>query len=438
MGSESSEFATEPVPDSATVPWYRVAFVAAMVAFSLPTFLTGVEVAVATSPLAAFEILVAGALILTVIGSFTAAIGANTRLSSYMLNRVAFGSDGASLVNLAFALSLLGWFGVNIDLFSGAVQRLALDVFELSIPAWPIELFAGMIMTVTTAFGFRAINILSTLLVPVLVVVTALLISGSLNAAPLAEILKGPGKGEMAFGDGVSAVVGAVIVGAVILPDISRFIRHWYGAVYVVVVAYLIVDLVVTCAGGLAATALADEDILNIMITLGIGWAAFAIVILGSWVLNSLNLYSATLSVESSAPKLPNTWLIVTLGSLGTVAAFMNILDHFLSFLFYLAIVFVPVTGVIVVDYLLLRHSAYHDQRIVLQQRFRPDAVICWGLGACVALIGSWGWVSLSSIAAVDAMLVSAASYYLLAKVRGNPGDGAASKQIDSTPEPGR
>tara|TARA_R110001592_G_scaffold363393_2_gene687357 strand:+ start:10750 stop:12018 length:1269 start_codon:yes stop_codon:yes gene_type:complete len=419
MEAESSEFATEPVPDESTVGWFRVALVAAMVAFSLPTFLTGVEVAVGSSPRRTLEILAVGTLLLTLIGCVTASIGASTRLSSYMLNRIAFGSNGAALVNLAFALSLLGWFGVNIDLFSGAVQRLLIELFEVSIPAWPIELFAGAVMTITTVIGFRAINVLSMLLVPVLVVVTAQLILGSLEVESLGAMLQRESATEMNFGDGVSAVVGAVIVGAVILPDITRFVRHWSGAVLVVLISYLVIEFIVTSAGGLAATALEDEDLLNIMITLGIGWAAFAIVIFGSWVLNSLNLYSTMLSVESTAPRFNNTVLVVVLGSLGTLAAFLNILDHFLSFLFYLAIVFVPVSGVIAVDYLILRRSAYHSERITRQESFRPDAVFSWALGACVSLVGSWGWISLSGIAAIDAMLVAALAYFLLARIRG-------------------
>lgn len=419
MEVDSSEFATEPVPDEHTVSWIRVAMVASMVAFSLPTFLTGVEVAVASSPERTLNILAVGTIILTIIGCITAAVGASTRLSSYMLNRIAFGSNGAALVNLAFAISLLGWFGVNIDLFSGAVQRLAVDVFDLSLPAWPIELFAGIVMTVTTVLGFRAINILSALLVPVLIAVTAQLIAGSLAEQSLTEIMNTPLKGDLSFGNGVSAVVGAVIVGAVILPDITRFIRHWSGAVYVVLVSYLVILFIVTCAGALAATALADEDLLNIMITLGIGWSAFAIVIFGSWVLNSLNLYSTMLSVESTVPRLNNTLLIITLGSLGTIAAFMNILDNFLAFLFYLAVIFVPVSGVIMVDYLVLRRSAYHEDRLLLQESIRVNAIVAWVLGACVALMGSWGWFSLSSIAALDAMIVAALAYYLLAQWTG-------------------
>lgn len=418
MDVETSEFATEPVPDDSTVSWIRVATVAAMVSFSLPMFLTGLEITVATSPESAAWILVVGSLILTVIGCLTASIGSNTRLSSYMLNRIAFGSRGAALANLAFAISLLGWFGVNIDLFSGAVLRLASDLFDRSIPAWPVELFAGVIMTVTTVYGFRAINVLSMLLTPALIAVTAQLIAGSLEVKSFTEILATQANTEMTFGDGVSSVVGAVIIGAVILPDITRFIRHWSGAVYVVVIAYFIVNLLVTSAGGLAAAALADDDILSIMITLGIGWAAFVVVIFGSWVLNSLNLYSTMLSIESTAPKLNNTLLIVVLGGLGTLAAFFNILDHFLSFLFYLSIIFVPVAGVITVDYFFLRRAAYHDQRIELQTALRTDAVISWALGAVVSLLGSWGWFSLTDIAAIDAMLIAAMAYFLLTRFK--------------------
>ena len=410
-----------------------MALVAAMVAFSLPTFLTGLEVAVVSAPKNTADILLAGAIILTILGSLTGGIGARTRLSSYMLNRVAFGRRGAALVNLAFALSLLGWFGVNIDLFSGAVLRLSEDLFQWSIPSWPVELFAGVVMTVTTVFGFRAINLLSTLLVPVLVMVTVQLISGSLRVAPLEELMARVPAEEISFGNGVSSVVGAVIVGAVILPDITRFIRHWRGAIYAVIITYFFIDLVVTGAGALAATALKDDDLLNIMITLGIGWAAFAIVIFGSWVLNSLNLYSTMLSVESTVPELNNRLLILVTGALGTFAAFFNILDYFLDFLFYLAVVFVPVSGVIAVDYLLLRREAYHERREAMEVALRKSAVAAWALGACIALMGSWEWVSLSGIAAIDAMLVAAASYYLFSRVI--PANGADVQGENEVPQ---
>lgn len=416
MNVESEEFATEPVPQEHTVGWVRVGLISAMVAFSLPTFVTGAEVFLAIDNASAVSAVLFGCGILTVIASISGAIGTRTHLSSYMLARVAFGTKGAALVNIAFAISLLGWFGVNIDLFSGALLRLLHDIFGISVFPWVIELFAGVVMTVTTIYGFKAINLLSTLLVPVMMVVTVILISKALGMRPLDETLAAQQVAEISFGRAVSSVVGGVIIGAVILPDITRFINQWRGAIYTALLSYLVVQTIVMTAGGMAADVLSNNDLLDVLIVMGLSWAAFVIIIAGSWVLNSLNLYSTTLSVEATFPKTENRLLIVALGALGTIAAFFNILDHFLTFLFYLAIVFVPVAGVIAVDYFLARHSAYHANLQSAERAVSPMALVAWVAGSVVALLGAESVIELTGIAALDAMFVSAVSYAILSR----------------------
>ncbi|MDH4255898.1 MAG: cytosine permease, partial [Gammaproteobacteria bacterium] len=278
MQESSQEFATEPVPEGHTVGWIRVALISAMVAFSLPTFVTGIEVSNAVDSRTALSAILCGNLLLSIIGAFCGAIGARTRLSSYMLTRVAFGTRGAALVNLAFAVSLLGWFGVNIDLFSGAVLRLLHDVLGIDAPGWVVELGAGLVMTMTTVYGFRAINTLSTILVPVLIAVTALLVVKALGVRPIGETLILASASELSFGHAMSSVVGGVIIGAIILPDITRFIREWRGGIYTAVLSYLVIGSVVQGAGGLAAIAFGNDDLLDVMILIGLSWAAFAIV----------------------------------------------------------------------------------------------------------------------------------------------------------------
>ncbi len=434
MSESGGEYATEPVPDQKTLPWFRVGFVAAMVAFSLPTFVTGIEVAAAVDGRSALLAILAGNLLLTVIGSFCGSIGSRTRLSSYMLARIAFGTRGAALVNTAFAVSLLGWFGVNIDLFSGAVLRLSSDVIGRSPPVWAVEIVAGLVMTTTTIYGFRAINWLSSLLVPVLMVVTILLINRALGLQSFGETFAaGSGAGgELSFGDAMSAVVGAVIIGAIILPDITRFIREWRGAVYTAVMSYLVIGSLVQVAGALAATAFDNSDLLDVMIVIGLSWAAFAIVITGSWILNSLNLYSTVLSIEATFPSLPNRPLIIVLGVLGTVAAFFDILETFLTFLFYLAVIFAPVAGVIAIDYLFLRRSVYHEARLTAEQDYFPAAIAAWVLGAIIAVLASEGMLSITGIAALDAIGVTAGSFLLLHRLIGSKKERAA--EMDSVP----
>ena len=418
MSASDTEFTTSPVPPERRVAWWRVGLISAMVAFSLPTFITGIEVSQSLFSGEALLAILCGNLILTVIASVSGSIGSRTHLSSYMLVRSAFGDRGAAFVNVAFAVSLLGWFGVNIDLFSGAVERLLDESFGTTVPIWLIELGAGVVMTVTTVYGFRAINALSLVLVPVLMVVTALLLNAVADANSEARTYSFEQVPvELTFGDAVSSVVGGVIVGAVILPDITRFIRHWPGAIYTAFLSYLIVGTIVMGTGAVAATALERDDLLEMMLMVGIGWGAFAIVIFGSWVLNSLNLYSAMLSVEATWPALNNRILVIVLGALGTGAAFMNILDAFLTFLFYLAIVFVPVAGVVAVDYLFTRRSAYHEEREARQEDLRLTALGSWVAGAVVALLGAEGIVTLSGVAALDAMIVAALTYAIASRI---------------------
>ena len=416
MSVESEEFATEPVPADHRVGWVRVGLISAMVAFSLPTFITGVELFVVTANDRAIAAIFTGGAMLAFIGSVSGSIGARSHLSSYMLARIAFGTKGAALVNLAFAVSLLGWFGVNIDLFGAALLRLLQDTFDMAVSPWMVELFAGAVMTITTIFGFRAIDRLSMLLVPVMMVVTVLLIATAFDVRPMAEMLSAPQVSTLSFGNAVSSVVGGVIVGAVILPDITRFIRRWHGAIYTALLSYFAVSSIVMIAGGLAADALTNDDFLDVMIIMGLGWGAFAIIIAGSWVLNTLNLYSTTLSIDATFPGLENRLSIVVLGAIGTGAAFLNILDYFLTFLFYLAIVFVPVAGVIAVDYIFVRRTAYHEDLASAERKISPMALAAWTLGALVALLGAESIIRLSGIAALDAMLVSALAYAILSR----------------------
>ena len=160
MSFESNEFSAVAISDDQLVSWPRVAAVAAMVSFSLPTFVMGLEVSRGLLFADLMWALVLGSLILFVIGGMMGVIGTRTRMSSYLLVRIAFGDKGAGLVNIAFAISLLGWFGVIINLFTDAVAGLSLDVFNLNLPVLLIAIIGSICMTVTTLVGFRAINVL--------------------------------------------------------------------------------------------------------------------------------------------------------------------------------------------------------------------------------------------------------------------------------------
>jgi cytosine permease len=393
-----------------------VAAVAAMVAFSLPTFVTGLEVGAGLSVVNTAWALLWGSVIIVIIGAVMGVIGARSRMSSYLLVRVAFGDRGAALVNLAFAVSLLGWFGVNINLFMDAVAGLGRDVFGVEAsPVW-LAIFGSFCMTVTTLVGFKAINILASLLVPVLAIVTFLLARTALLEKSIPELVAVEKVETLSIGDGISAIVGAIIIGAIILPDITRFVRHWSGAIYTAVIAYIVVQLAVMGAAALAGAASGQSDVLEIMLDMNLGLGAFIIVIAGSWVLNSLNLYSAVLGVKATFPKLQTVALTIGLGVIGVGAALLNILDGFITFLFYLSVIFIPVAGVLIIDALLIRPGLYRIETLSENRAFNWKGFTAWAVGAVFAVLASEGLIpTLTNIAAMDAVVLSGVLYIALA-----------------------
>ena len=78
MSDDSQEFATEPVPAGRRVGWIRVALISAMVGFSLPTFVAGVEVFQVTPNDRATAAVLMVCAMLAFIGAVTGSIDART------------------------------------------------------------------------------------------------------------------------------------------------------------------------------------------------------------------------------------------------------------------------------------------------------------------------------------------------------------------------
>lgn len=412
---EHDEFSTHAVPTDARVASFRVAAVASMVSFSLPTFIAGIEVSSGVGPDLALAAILGGALVIFLIGWLMGSIGARTGFNSYLLVRLAFGDAGARIVNLAFSISLLGWFGINLNLFGLAIAGLSDELFGVIPPELLVTIVASLLITVTTIIGFRAINLVSTLMIPVLAFVAlALLVTATSQTAPVVAA----SQGEMSLGDGISAIVGSIVIGSIIMPDITRFLRTSGGALLTSGTSYMIAQPFVMWVAASAAMVLGTEDIISIMLTLGLGLGAFMIIIAGSWVLNALNLYSAVLGVTASFPTLSARTVTVVLGVIGVTAGLMNILDSFVTFLFYLSVVFIPVAGVIIVDHFIARPETYRVREVADNQSLNRWGLLAWFMGAAIALAASEGFIgSVTHVAALDAMLTAAVLYWIAARL---------------------
>ena len=84
---DSDEFPTSRVPLNRSIPWWKIATINVLFSVSLPTLITGMDLANQSSRIVFLSSILVGSIILTVIGIQTSIVGCRARFSSYMLAR---------------------------------------------------------------------------------------------------------------------------------------------------------------------------------------------------------------------------------------------------------------------------------------------------------------------------------------------------------------
>jgi len=172
MTSEESkvlkDYSLEQVPSSQRKPWIDLAMVwigaAIVVSALLRGMMIGMGLGSIKSVLLAYLL---GEVLLIGMMSLTGFMGAKTGLSTPMLARLAFGTNGNLLISTCIALTFMGWFGVQVGLFSEAVVAYT----GTTIPVAYLTFFSGILLMIPAIFGFKGLKALSYAAVPVMVII---------------------------------------------------------------------------------------------------------------------------------------------------------------------------------------------------------------------------------------------------------------------------
>ena len=408
------DYATEPVPSHIRVKGYRIAIINCGLALSLSGLILGVELAASMGLAASTIAFIAGGTILALIAAITGYIGVKVRMSSYMIVRYAFGSRGSQLVNLCFAASLFGWFGVNASLFSQAASELWTTLTGIQLPEWLFTVIGGVLMTSGAALGFRSLRFLSILLVPVQLLVLLWLTKITLNGTGFADLLSIEADGGVTLGQAITAVVGSWIVGAVNQPDQTRYGKTLSDSTIAAMVPFLIAASFIYVVAAMAALWSGESDLIQVMVALGMGAAVFVFVLFSSWITNAANLYGCSLSINAVFQTLKEWQIVIASGFFGTIMALLGILDHFIDFVFSLGILFTPVAGIYVVDFFCFRRDLYLSGSTDVERSVSMPAFAAWFIGVTVALAAGNGSFSLTGTAAIDSLLAASVIFWAI------------------------
>lgn len=285
------DYEREPVPDHLRKSWWQMGLVWLGVGITIAAFLLGGAVGAGLSLTDSFIAVFTGSLVLTVIASLCGVVGARTSLSTAMISRFAFGSKGFYLTAMILALGSYGWFGVQTGLFGDTAAVVMEQVVGRAWPTTLLIIIGGILMTSTAVVGYKGIERLSNIAVPLMALLMLASLGMVLRDHPWSQLAASPPPGDpMPLGVAISIVAGSFMVGAVIAPDITRYARSALDAVLASVIGFQVGFVIVVFIGSILAHATGQSDLVQIMVTLGWGVLAFLVLILAQWTTNDNNL----------------------------------------------------------------------------------------------------------------------------------------------------
>lgn len=414
----------EPVPAREQVTGVRIAVIIIGIGITLPAFLVGAEIVSSLGLVASLLALATAGVILASIATLAMLVGARTHLSTPAIIRLTFGHAGSKFVNAFLASTLLGWYGVTVILFGRAAARALEEAgwqSNASVSPMLLVAFGSALMALTTIFGFRAIDRLSRIAVPLLALMLLAAVTLAVQGMDWTESMRlqpSLDHGTIySIGSGASLIIGGFMVGVTITPDLSRFARRDSDAVKGALLSYGSGSQLVLLMTGIPALATGEKDLIVTMSMLGLGLPALAVLLLATWTTNVNNLYSASLGFAQVLPRWRDWSITLVAGLAGTALAVVIGMEHFVSFLVFLAVAIPPIAGIYITDFFLLRRFARLPSAQERVPNWNASAFAAWLVASGVGTYEALNKVSASSVPALDTALVAAVAFYLFSRL---------------------
>jgi len=360
-----------------------------------------------------------GNLVNFIIGAFVGYIGYKTACNSGILYRYVYGNAGAYIPVVFISILLIGWQGIVVGAF-GATWTTALhpelpvsEIFS-STTFYIAAVFAGILYTATTYFGVKGLEKVSIPSVAVLVFVGLYAIylniqqaGGLSNFQALSAELAA--KNPLTMVQAINLVIGSWIVGAVVMPEYTRFAKKTWVAIAIPFIVLIFAQWFLQIVGALGGIVSGDFMFTTYLMDQGmiIAWVGIIGMSLALWTTGDANLYLPVIQT-SSIFKRPQHVTTMICGTLGTILG-LGLYQNFMEWINLLASIVPPLIGPVIVEYYFVNREKFHTGHLDNISKWNPAAFIAYILGAASTFYSpDWGTPSLIGL------LVSMLVYLIL------------------------
>lgn len=344
---------------------------------------------------AAVTAIVVGSLLGGLVLGVTLLLGARTGAPAMVLMRGLFGAKASIVPTVLNIAQCLGWAVFELVVISGGLQALTRG----HLPSWCAVLVAGAVTTALTIRPLGAIRVLRKYVSVLVVAALAVLAWGLLRESTPA--ISGSWSGFwLAVDAAVALTVSFVPLGA----DYSRHARTGRGAFLGGLVGFGVAQIACLLIGVVALAQLRQDPdgIYSLFLSLPLGTAAFAVLVIRETDQSFANVYSTAVSIQNLRPRWDRRVLTVVIGVATTVAALTIDIGQYQSFLYLIGAIFIPLSGVLVAAWIRSRGAEWD---LSTAAPVRPGMLVAWAVGFCVyqvinpGSIHGWSdmWMSLAT-----------------------------------------
>ena len=410
--SSPGDFPLSEAPRSARKGLLSISMVLFSFTFFTGTMFAGGKLGMAFNFVDMLWIAAIGNTLLALYAAALALIASRSGLNTVLMGRFCFGEAGSRLSDFLLGFAELGWYAWGTATVAIVlVKMLGLaEGFTL-----PLMVFFGMGFSITAIIGYKGLDVLSRVSVPlmfVLLIVSMFIATQHVGGfSGLAAVIPHQ---TMTVSAAITMVFGTFASGATQATNWTRLSRSGRIAVTASVVSFLLGNGLMIVAGAWCAMVYQQADIVEVMMLQGLSFAAVIMLCLNLWTIQGPTIYNVAAATCHLVRSERRRTMTLIAAAVGVLLAMGGMYEMLIPFLVLLGSIIPPIGGVIMADFWFRHRGKYPALASVQLPRYNLAGLTAYAVGALLAYLSPW-------IAPLVGIGASAIVYIVLLKLSRQP-----------------
>lgn len=410
--SSPGDFPLSEAPRSARKGLLSISMVLFSFTFFTGTMFAGGKLGMAFNFVDMLWIAAIGNSLLALYAAALALIASRSGLNTVLMGRFCFGEAGSRLSDFLLGFAELGWYAWGTATVAIVlVKMLGLaEGFTL-----PLMVFFGMGFSITAIIGYKGLDVLSRVSVPlmfVLLIVSMFIATQHVGGfSGLAAVIPHQ---TMTVSAAITMVFGTFASGATQATNWTRLSRSGRIAVTASVVSFLLGNGLMIVAGAWCAMVYQQADIVEVMMLQGLSFAAVIMLCLNLWTIQGPTIYNVAAATCHLVRSERRRTMTLIAAAVGVLLAMGGMYEMLIPFLVLLGSIIPPIGGVIMADFWFRHRGKYPALASVQLPRYNLAGLTAYAVGALLAYLSPW-------VAPLVGIGASAIVYIVLLKLSRQP-----------------